>query len=85
MIANALKQMNNIKLHHLWKDLNLWLKKLIQKSWNVSGFSSELEKLRKYCWSMLINVLVMKLNFNFVEKLAEHRAKKAEMIAEEAK
>ena len=34
---------------------------------------------------MLINVFDMKLNFNFVEKLAEHRAKKAEMIAEEAK
>lgn len=34
---------------------------------------------------MLINILLIKLNFHFAEKLAEHRAKKAEMIAEEAK
>ncbi len=34
---------------------------------------------------MLVDILIILLTHHFAEKLAEHRAKKAEMIAEEAK
>ena len=33
----------------------------------------------------LVDILIILLTCHFAEKLAEHRAKKAEMIAEEAK